>query len=163
YAVNLCEDRYHFIVAFCAVVLAGQTNLLPSSRAPQAIVDVMTAYPISYSLADSVRDAEPPRLFRFQKPAGRARGRERVPSIAADHRVAIGFTSGSTGQPKPNPKGWRTVCASSARNAKLLDALERDVNIIATVPPQHMYGLELSVLLPLCSRAAIDASQPFFP
>jgi acyl-coenzyme A synthetase/AMP-(fatty) acid ligase len=45
----------------------------------------------------------------------------------------------------------------------LLDALDRGVNIVATVPPQHMYGLELSVLLPLCSRAAIDVSQPFFP
>lgn len=163
YAVNLCEDRYHFIVAFCAVVLAGQTNLLPSSRAPQAIADVMHSHPNSYALADTIRDAEPPRMFQFPKLTGRTRGGERVPSIASDHRVAIGFTSGSTGHPKPNPKGWRTVCASSASNAILLDALDRDVNIVATVPPQHMYGLELSVLLPLCSRAAIDVSQPFFP
>jgi acyl-coenzyme A synthetase/AMP-(fatty) acid ligase len=163
HAVNLCEDRYHFIVAFCAVVLAGQTNLLPSSRAPQAIADVMHAHPNSYALADSVRDAVPPRLFVLPKLTGRAAGGERVPSIGAEHRVAIGFTSGSTGQPKPNPKGWRTVCASSARNAALLGALDRNVNVIATVPPQHMYGLELSVLLPLCSRAAIEVSQPFFP
>jgi len=33
HAVNLCEDRYEFLVAFCAVILAGQTNLLPASRA----------------------------------------------------------------------------------------------------------------------------------
>ena len=26
YAVNLCQDRYRFLVAFCAVALAGQTN-----------------------------------------------------------------------------------------------------------------------------------------
>jgi len=30
------------------------------------------------------------------------------------------------------------------------------------VPPQHMYGLELSVLLPLRSRAAVHTGQPFF-
>ena len=163
HAVNLCEDRYHFIVAFCAVVLSGQVNLLPSSRAPQAIMDVMHAHPNSYALADSMREVEPPRLFRLPPLAGRAHGGERAPSIVGGHRVAIGFTSGSTGHPKPNPKTWHCVRASSARNAALLGALERTVNIVATVPPQHMYGLEMSVLLPLCSRAAIDVSQPFFP
>ncbi len=163
YAVNLCEDRYHFIVAFCAVVLAGQTNLLPTSRASQAIADVMNAHPNSYALADSLREVEPPRLFRMPKLSARTCGGERIPSIAAEHRVAIGFTSGSTGQPKANPKSWRSVCASSSRNATLLDALDREINIVATVPPQHMYGLELSVLLPLRSRTAIEVSQPFFP
>ena len=29
HAVNLCEDRYRFLVAFCAVALRGQTTLLP--------------------------------------------------------------------------------------------------------------------------------------
>ena len=163
HAVNLCEDRYHFFASFCAVVLAGQTNLLPPSRAPQAIADVMHAHPNSYAIADSVREVEPPRLFRLPALVGRARGGERVPSLMADHRVAIGFTSGSTGHPKPNPKHWRAVCASSARNVALLGALDRAVTIVATVPPQHMYGLEMSVLLPLCSRAVIDASLPFFP
>ena len=37
-AVNLCDDRYHFLVAFCAVACAGQMNLLPPSRAPQAVL-----------------------------------------------------------------------------------------------------------------------------
>ncbi|MES1154747.1 MAG: AMP-ligase, partial [Rhodanobacter sp.] len=40
-AVNLCEDRYAFLVAFCAIALRGQVNLLPSSRAPQAVDEVM--------------------------------------------------------------------------------------------------------------------------
>ncbi|MEP6483408.1 MAG: AMP-binding protein [Rudaea sp.] len=163
YAVNLCEDRYDFLVSFCAVIIAGQTNLLPSSRVPQAIGDVMHAYPSSYSLADSVRGEEPPRLFKMPALTSRARGDESVPSIDADHLIAIGFTSGSTGQPKPNPKRWGSVCASSASNAALIGALDSAVNIIATVPPQHMYGLEMSVLLPLRSRATIAVPQPFFP
>ena len=40
-AVNLCEDRYAFLVAFAALVLRGQTNLLPPSRAPHAVDEVM--------------------------------------------------------------------------------------------------------------------------
>src|SRR5690606_3770180 len=31
HAINLCEDRYRFLVAFCAVALRGQTTLLPPS------------------------------------------------------------------------------------------------------------------------------------
>ena len=34
YVVNLCEDRYAFTVAFAAALIAGQTTLLPPSRAP---------------------------------------------------------------------------------------------------------------------------------
>ena len=163
YAVNLCEDRYDFLVSFCAVIIAGQTNLLPSSRASQAIGDVMHVYPGSYSLADTVRGAEPPRLFTMPTLPSRARGDEAMPSIDADHLVAIGFTSGSTGQPKANPKRWGSLCASSASNAALIDALDATANVVATVPSQHMYGLEMSVLLPLRSRATIAISQPFFP
>ena len=163
YAVNLCEDRYCFLVSFCAVVVTGQTNLLPSSRAPQAIADVMHAYPGSYALADSVRDVEPPRLFAMPELTQPVRGDERIPAIASDHLIAIGFTSGSTGHPKPNPKRWGTVQASSASNAKLIDALDYAAHVVATVPPQHMYGLEMSVLLPLLSRASINVAQPFFP
>jgi len=36
-------------------------------------------------------------------------------------------------------------------------------HIVATVPPQHMYGMELSVLLPLLGPAGLHASRPFFP
>ncbi|HHW4681332.1 MAG TPA: AMP-binding protein, partial [Xylella taiwanensis] len=35
--------------------------------------------------------------------------------------------------------------------------------VVATVPPQHMYGMELSVLLPLMAPVAVHAGRPFFP
>jgi len=34
---------------------------------------------------------------------------------------------------------------------------------VATVPPQHMYGLEMSVLLPLLGPFAVHGGKPFFP
>ncbi len=163
YAVNLCEDRYRFLVSFCAVAVIGQTNLLPSSRAKQAIDDVMQSYPSSYALSDRARDESPPRHFVLPEFSGEECNDRDMPSLAAKHVVAIGFTSGSTGQPKANPKLWGSLCASSARNAALLGAIDNAVNVVATVPPQHMYGLEMSVLLPLQSRATIEVAQPFFP
>lgn len=163
HAVNLCDDRYEFLVAFCAVILAGQTNLLPASRAPQAIADVLHAYPASYALGDRAH-AAPTRRFELPDLADLGADSARdIPVIAGDHVVAIGFTSGSTGTPKANAKTWASVCASSAMNAAVLGAGTDVLNLVATVPPQHMYGLEMSILLPLRSRAVIHSGQPFFP
>src|SRR3546814_18955420 len=52
HAINLCEDRYRFLVAFCAVALRGQTTLLPPSRTRAAIAEVRAQPPASYCLGD---------------------------------------------------------------------------------------------------------------
>lgn len=162
YAVNLCSDRYRFLVAFCAAIVAGQTNLLPASRAPQAVREVMHDYPDSYALIDAESTWSSSRHYRIDDIESGASDLGN-PEIATDHIVCIGFTSGSTGQPSANPKTWGSFCATSALNANVLGADCAGLNIVATVPPQHMYGLETSVLLPLRSHASIHAAQPFFP
>src|SRR4029453_2539228 len=75
---------------------------------------------------------------------------------------------GSPGRPKPNPKTWSSVHASSLHNARTLaEALALApgalAHVVATVPPQHMYGLELSVLLPLLGPSGGGGEKPFFP
>jgi acyl-coenzyme A synthetase/AMP-(fatty) acid ligase len=167
-ALNLCEDRYHFLVGFCAVAICGQTNLLPHSRAPDVVADMLAGQPDSYALIDCDAPA-PPRSHRLRLPAPPACGTPALPMIDAGQCVAIGFTSGSTGAPQANAKHWGSFCASTARNVELLRGLCEAVapgavgNVVATVPPQHMYGMELSVLLPLLGPFAIDAGRPFFP
>ena len=160
HVVNLCDDRYRFIVSFCAAAVAGQSNLLPGTRTPQAIAETLDAYPDSYVLAERALDPTPARQFLL--PQSLRGNTASMPALPPDRVVAIAFTSGSTGVPKANAKTWGAVCASSALNAGAVCANGAS-NIIATVPPQHMYGLELSVLLPLRSRAAIHAGHPFFP
>lgn len=164
-AVNLCEDRYHFLVAFAAVAVAGQTNLLPPSRARQAVDEVMGAHPGCYAISDRAFDASPPHLWRLP-PLGPvdAVPAVPVPQLPGEQIVAIGYTSGSTGSPKPNPKTWRSFCASTARNAELLaEQAAAGSNVVATVPPQHMYGMETSVLLPLLGDVAVDTGKPLMP
>jgi len=160
HVVNLCDDRYRFIVSFCAAAVAGQSNLLPGTRTPQAIAETLDAYPDSYVLAERTLDPAPARQFLL--PETLHGGTAAMPALPPDRVVAIAFTSGSTGVPKANAKTWGAVCASSALNAGAVCANGAS-NIVATVPPQHMYGLELSVLLPLRSRAAIHSGHPFFP
>ena len=165
-AVNLCEDRYAFLVAFCAIALRGQANLLPSSRAPQAVDEVMAAHPGCYALGEQALDPAP-RGYRQLPSLDGALPREPAaawPSIPAGQVVAIGYTSGSTGTPGANPKSWGSFHASNAGNlAMLRAAVGPRFEIVATVPPQHMYGMEMSVLLPLLGDVGVHAGRPFFP
>jgi acyl-coenzyme A synthetase/AMP-(fatty) acid ligase len=163
--VNLCENRYMFLVAFCAIVLRGQTNLLPSSRAPQAVDEVMAAHPGCHVLGDLPLDPAPPRYQLMAPLEAVAECTDFVlPLIDADQVVAIGYTSGSTGTPSANPKTWRSFHASTAGNLRMLQAeLGPRFEVVATVPPQHMYGIEMSVLLPMLGDVGIHAGRPFFP
>lgn len=165
-AVNLCVDRYAFLVAFCAVLGRGQTNLLPPSRAPQAIEDALTANAGSYALGD-LEPTPRPRRFVTLPPLGGGSSAE-MPRPAADQVAAIGYTSGSTGQPKANPKRWGAFRASNAHNVAALAAAiplapGAFAHVVATVPPQHMYGIELSILLPLLGPFSVHGGQPLFP
>src|SRR3970282_2851248 len=60
HAINLCADRYRFLVAFFAAASRGQTTLLPPSRAPAVIDQVRADYPDSYCLGDEPLTHEPP-------------------------------------------------------------------------------------------------------
>jgi acyl-coenzyme A synthetase/AMP-(fatty) acid ligase len=156
-AINLCEDRYAFLVALCAVACRGHASLLPSSRAPQAIGETLANHPGSYAL----NDADLP-------PLGVHGHHREVPMIPAEQVVVVGFTSGSTGQPTPNAKRWGAFHASNARNLDAFEAIlglgtDSFAQIVATVPPQHMYGIELSILLPLLGPFAVHAGRPLFP
>jgi acyl-coenzyme A synthetase/AMP-(fatty) acid ligase len=167
-AINLCEDRYAFLVAFCAVLARGQTNLLPPSRVPQAVDEALAAYPGSYALSDVARQPAPPRCVLLPPLAAAAAAAGDVPELEPAHVAAIGFTSGSTGAPKANPKSWRAFHASATLNAAAIAATlglpaGALAHVVATVPSQHMYGIELSVLLPLLGPFAVSDRHPLFP
>src|SRR5262245_10647282 len=51
HVVNLCEDRYAFVLAYAASLLARQTTLLPPSRAPEAVRESAEGHDV-YTLTD---------------------------------------------------------------------------------------------------------------
>lgn len=164
FAVNLCEDRYRFLVALCAAALRGQATLLPSSRAPAAVGEVLAAHPGAWCIGEAGVAPRPPRFHPLPAQLPEAEGGTFAPD---DDAVAvIGFTSGSTGRPQPNPKTWGSFRVSTAQNLAALGDLWATglaPAIVATVPPQHMYGMELSVLVPLLADASVHAGRPLFP
>lgn len=164
HAVNLCDDRYWFMVSFCAAALRGQINLLPHSRAPNVIVEALERYPQSYCLGECAVVPEPRHFHRIDTGAAPPETDAAVPVLPADQVVAIGFTSGSSGQPQANPKTWGSFAQSTARNVEAVGRFAgAQLQLVATVPPQHMYGLETSVLLPLLGGTAVHRGRPFFP
>lgn len=156
--IDLCEDRYKFLVAYAAALSVGHTVLLPSSRADEIVADVQRTNAGSYRIDDAAVEAAL-RSAMTQQPINT--------SIPADMTVMVGYTSGSTGQPKTFPKRWHTVNGSNSRNAQMIRAAiggnPDAVWVLATVPPQHMYGMELSILLPLSGNMAVHAGRPLFP
>ncbi|MFT3897376.1 MAG: AMP-binding protein [Thermomonas sp.] len=155
--VNLCEDRHRFLTGFCAAALRGKPTLLPASRAPEVVADVQRRHPSNQVFDDAAVAAV---IADAPTPA------DAIPEVAMHALAAVGFTSGSTGVPQANSKTWGAFATSTAQNLAALRDLwpaDAQAQVVATVPPQHMYGMELSVLLPLLGGAAVHEARPFFP
>jgi acyl-coenzyme A synthetase/AMP-(fatty) acid ligase len=166
YVINLCKDRYQFIVGFCAALINGSTSLLPSNRQYQTIADLISEYPNSLVLADSPSEE----LSSFQclnissLPSVDVDAEliTENPKISAEHIAAIVFTSGSSGKPTAIAKPWRTFVGTAKLLAKRFFGDGQSASIVATVPPQHMYGLETTVMMALHGDATVHGGQPFY-
>jgi acyl-coenzyme A synthetase/AMP-(fatty) acid ligase len=125
----------------------------------------MAAHPGCYALGDLALDPAPPNYHRLPTTPASGDGAPVIwPQLDADQVVAIGYTSGSTGQPAAHVKTWRSFHASNAGNLQMLrQHVAEPFNVVATVPPQHMYGMETSVVLPLLGDVAVCGGRPFFP
>jgi acyl-coenzyme A synthetase/AMP-(fatty) acid ligase len=170
--LNLCVDRYRFTVGFAAALLTGKCSLLPPAHAPEVIRQLHAFAPDAFCLTDDADCAlELPLLFYRDGIAdissinsGSGSGDWVVPQIDPAQVAAYIFTSGSTGAPVPHRKTWgKLVRCVQLEAAQLAPLQQRGCAILGTVPPQHMYGFESTVMLPLQSGAALSAARPFFP
>jgi acyl-coenzyme A synthetase/AMP-(fatty) acid ligase len=165
--LNACSDRYRFAVGLAAALATGKVSLLPSTRTPEVIAHLKRFAPDAVCLTDEDGcDIDLP-LVRFPGAATRVPSdvgfAALVPQIEASQRAAWVFTSGSTGTPVPHEKSFGSLVECMGVAAQRL-GLTPGVShaIVATVPPQHMYGFEASVLLPLASGNALSAERPFY-
>lgn len=152
HVINLCESRRNFLTAFLAAAHGGRICLLPASRAPQALAELQAAYPDHCIVTDDSL-------------AGRdlARAARGPLQVDAARLLALAFTSGSTGRPAGHGKHWGCLLATAglARD-RLLPGGQR-YNLVATVPSQHMYGLETTLSLILLTGGAVSDGRPLLP
>lgn len=162
--LNLATSRYEFLVGFSAAMLRRQVTLLPQSRAPQALRRVAADYPDSYALTDPDDTIEGIESLPIRSRGGSASWPAEIPRVPLNQVVAIAFTSGSTGQPMPNKKTWGALTAvACATGARLGIKAGARAAVVATVPHQHMFGLEASVMLPVMHGLVMHAGRPLFP
>jgi acyl-coenzyme A synthetase/AMP-(fatty) acid ligase len=168
--LNLCQDRLHFALGLAAALLRGQTSLLPPNALPETLAQVQLGqHNTVYALVDdsTLQLGDMP-VHTVQRAAVLPAPATQVPLLPADLPAVCLLTSGSTGAPQPHTKRWGPLVANITAEAERLALLMgraslAGVTVVATVPAQHSYGLESSVLLALLGGAAFDAGRPFYP
>ncbi|MBT4835811.1 MAG: acyl--CoA ligase [Methylococcales bacterium] len=183
-AINLCSNRYAFLVSFCAIIIRHQTNILPPNQLPEIINTLIPVEDDTYCITDkaelshSSAQTNPIPLqhkidlklkhdcILFPELAQPTQSHPlNIPYIAEDLICAITYTSGSTGTPKPQFKRWRSLFNIAHKTQQSLAQYQKgtSLTLLATVPSQHMFGLETSIMLPLQAGHAMHDQQPFFP
>lgn len=168
HVLNVCVDRYRFAVGLAAALVRGQVTLMPPTTQPGLVAQLLARFPETYCLAedahaaidltqilyDAALDTVPPATGGFV-----------IPRIPCDRTVAYAFTSGSTGAPLPHRKTWGPLVQNVKSEADRLACGPgpEPTAIVATVPPQHMFGFESSLVMAWQCGAAIVAERPFYP
>ncbi|MEO7056601.1 MAG: AMP-binding protein [Caldimonas sp.] len=177
--LNLSTDRYRFAVGLGAALLRGQSSLLPPNHLADTVARLRTRFIDAYALVEAGGDGHGLPAVEHVAGSGsasampsttddtRRAGSVDAPVVAADLVAAYVLTSGSTGDPVPHAKPWGLLVtnarAEASRLASFLGQADlTGIALVATVPPQHMYGFESSVLLAMLGGAAFDAGRPFF-
>jgi acyl-coenzyme A synthetase/AMP-(fatty) acid ligase len=168
HVLNVCADRYQFAVGLAACLISDRISLLPSTHTPQVIAQLAVFAPDAFCLTDDLRcDIELARVYYsdLAHPADSVSASPfEVPRIPASQLAAIVFTSGSTGTPVPYKKTWGLLSRCVQNGAPRLGLADgRSHALVGTVPGQHMYGFESTVLLALLSGNALSDERPFYP
>jgi acyl-coenzyme A synthetase/AMP-(fatty) acid ligase len=164
HVLNICNDRYRFTVGFAASLLTKKVSLLPSTHTPQFIQQLAQFAPDVFCITDDPGcDFDLPQFHYPEERACDTTPRD-VPVIDAQQLVAYVFTSGSTGMPVPHKKTWGPLVSCVRGGAQRLGIADgRSYAVLGTVPAQHMYGFESTVLTCLQSGNALCAERPFYP
>ncbi|ADE10606.1 AMP-binding protein [Sideroxydans lithotrophicus] len=164
YILNLCSDRYRFAVGFAAALLRRQTSLLPPNYTPSFVERLGRRYPAMYCLADGEVDFQGVEVVHYPSMVARDDSMFAVPAIPTEHRAALVFTSGSTGEPVEHPKSWGSLCNGAVAEAAALGIVrDSGMAVLGTVPAQHMYGLESCMLIAMQNGLALVGERPFYP
>ncbi|MGA7181467.1 MAG: AMP-binding protein [Thiobacillaceae bacterium] len=162
HVLNLCGDRYRFTVALAACIVSDRISLLPSTHTPEMVRQMQRIAPDVFCIVDKDDGGVDLPAVRYPESAPPPAPNPAIPDINCEQVIALVFTSGSTGVPVPHAKRWGSLVRNVRAEAERLGVGAAHA-IVGTVPPQHMYGLESTVLMPLQSGAVLHAGRPFYP
>lgn len=164
HVLNLCVDRYHFAVGLAAALQLRQVTLSPPSHTSVFLQRLRQSYPDLYALADFPQKESTIETFHISERMTGLSETSEMPNFPGEQVVAHVFTSGSTGEPLPHAKTWGSLVASSLAAGRALGITTMPgAVLVSTVPPQHMYGLESSLLLAWQNGLIWHDQRPFYP
>jgi acyl-coenzyme A synthetase/AMP-(fatty) acid ligase len=163
---NLCKDRYWFSVALFAAISRGVVSLLQNSTAPENMAALFLDYPDAVCLGEQSIPilAQMPYVVVPHADLPASSTPPDMPQIPDTQLIIRIFTSGSTGKPQAHSMTfWRMHRCAISEAERMWAVAGGPCSVLATVSPQHMFGLEASVLLPIFGGGQFSARQPFFP
>lgn len=163
HVLNICQDRYHFMVGLAACLIEGRISLQPPTYAADTLAHLRRLAPDAWALHDGNGEDIGLPCMRYPEGHAPAIPGAAVPGFDPAQPVAYVFTSGSTGEPLPHRKTWGALVRNARAEAERLGVLARGHAIVGTVPPQHMYGFESTVLLSLHGACTCWHGRPFYP
>lgn len=162
-AVCLYTDNKALIAgAIIAALAGGPKFILPHALSDQTLREIQETTPFRWILTDrsmavpdgmKIISLQELNTIRAELPAGM-----RDPDVP----FLMLFTGGSTGRSRMWSKTPRNVFAEARYLADAFSFGPQDV-FLSTVPPQHIYGLLFSVVLPLITGAQVLAGVYVFP
>jgi acyl-coenzyme A synthetase/AMP-(fatty) acid ligase len=164
HVLNVCADRYRFAVGLAAALLRRQVSLLPPNVTPDLIERLHAQFPDVYCLSDRPSGMGSLETVGFPPAADGVPEPTLIPVVPESQVAVIVFTSGSTGEPVPYRKTWGSLARSALAEIERLDLRARPgMVVLGTVPPQHSYGLESTVLMVMQGGLALHTRRPLLP
>ena len=163
---NLCKDRYWFSVALFAAISRGVVSLLQNSTAPENMAALFSDFPDAVCLGEQATPMleQMPYVEVPHAALPIADTALDMPQIPCTQQIARIFTSGSTGKPQGHSMSFgRMHHCAMAEAERMWNVAGGPCSVVGTVSPQHMFGLEATVLLPVFGGGQLSARQPFFP
>ncbi|OPY85076.1 MAG: Long-chain-fatty-acid--CoA ligase [Syntrophus sp. PtaU1.Bin208] len=155
------EDRGLIMAALLASLAGGPVFALPHAFSPQVIHELQEICPVSVILTDR-DDVNFAGVERITPPDFRPAAALPTPLLDPQDTCLKLFTGGSTGTPRIWDKTPAGLLGESAFLARQFGICPEDV-LLAAAPPQHIYGLLFSVILPFLAGARVLPETFSFP
>ncbi|MBF0263678.1 MAG: acyl-CoA synthetase [Gammaproteobacteria bacterium] len=181
FLLNLYEERFFFVVGLLMGIRQNNLSLFPSTISEFIFEYLSDNYTSILALSDEDIEADfitykiSEHCIEFLNSEvknydiAESLLQKYYSSLDLKKELAIIFTSGSTGFPKPYYKQLGDLLAANYLTDKLLEATRQTEKtktlqaLVATVPAQHMYGLEWSILFAFQHGLLMHSDKPFFP
>ncbi len=172
---NLCTSRVGFLVTWLAALRSHCLQLLPPSAGQTDLVAILQTCANPVVVVDDALLLQPQWVHHARCLVNSPEATHWSMSGDVPHwtpqweaPIVCLYTSGSTGAPMPQSKslGQLTLGALALGERlykEIAAGLPSVKRIVCSVPPQHMFGLETSVMLSLVHGIAVVDRRPLLP